>query len=179
MAPGPDLTSEGRKVQWSAYTHEAVCFVYALFHPLTTQEMERKWQRSFDKKCQAGLGRVRSANKRNRFGEFGRGAVKGSGAWHHLLVAILTVLASCDLKRHSSPVFEGTGLGDATGHDANWTFRQTVDGPTPSSERVSIPYTSKYLIRRYLDPPNPPQTPSQKVLGCVGIDVLDTWFFRS
>ena len=27
------------------------------------------------------------------------------------------------------------------------------------------PYTSKYLLRRYLDPPNPPQTPSQEVLG--------------
>ena len=32
------------------------------------------------------------------------------------------------------------------------------------------PYTSKYLLRRSLDPPNPPQTPSQKVLGGLGSD---------
>ena len=31
-----------------------------------------------------------------------------------------------------------------------------------------FPYTSKYLLRRYLDPTNPPQTPSQKVLGGLG-----------
>ena len=33
------------------------------------------------------------------------------------------------------------------------------------------PYTFKYLLRSYLDPPNPPQTPSQKVLGGLGIIV--------
>ena len=35
-------------------------------------------------------------------------------------------------------------------------------------EQHIVPYTSKYLLRRYLDPPNPPQTPSQKVLGGLG-----------
>ena len=33
---------------------------------------------------------------------------------------------------------------------------------------MSAPYTSKYFLRRYLDPPNPPQTPSQQVLGGLG-----------
>ena len=30
---------------------------------------------------------------------------------------------------------------------------------------IHISYTSKHLLRRYLDLPNPPHTPSQKVLG--------------
>ena len=30
------------------------------------------------------------------------------------------------------------------------------------------PYTSKHLLRRYLDPKNIPSTPSQEVFGCLG-----------
>ena len=40
------------------------------------------------------------------------------------------------------------------------------------------PYTSKCLLRRYLDPPNPPQTPSQKVLGGLGSLIMEVDFIR-
>ena len=40
-------------------------------------------------------------------------------------------------------------------------------------EAKHTPYTSTYLLRRYLDPPNPSQTPSQKVLGGLGTLNMD------
>ena len=45
------------------------------------------------------------------------------------------------------------------------------------NEVLEANLTSKHLLRRYLDPKNIPQTPSQEVFGCLGLHEWLIFFF--
>ena len=47
-------------------------------------------------------------------------------------------------------------------------FLESVGERPDYRDDQSYPWGSNDLLRRYLDPPNPPQTHSEKVLGAVG-----------
>ena len=62
----------------------------------------------------------------------------------------------------SSPICQPESVVGGAGPRKSGSFPNPV-------EHLKIPYTCRYLLRRHLHPPNPHQTPPQKVLGGLGI----------
>ena len=87
------------------------------------------------------------------------------------------------LKVQVQPFLEGVPKRTNLINEAHVQFMKPIDilkyGASKTTNIGSLyrikayPWGSKYLLRRYLDPLNPSQTPSKKVLGALGYIIVD------